>query len=274
MKQTKSYCLHILCHGKEHVKSMSDHCLWFILWLNWKRFSSLHGNQLYLAADFTLSTKRPGNPSDVEAEVNDTETSCFCSTSCSTSKGDYLSRNKKANGEFYKPVRVCEPSPAKPGAVPESCYSQQSWGKRVAWSVPHRRGQGCDTGRMYIQSSNMLLLLLPLMKRVGMVHSSIWQGQGGGKGRQWTECRQSVTLRVWFNETTWTLSLLIDSASTFALVHWQLLPSFWRQMTVTSVFYLADTMDSCIHMDIIPLALVSPAAVSGFMSFPLLERIE
>jgi len=45
-------------------------------------------------------------------------------------------------------------------------------------------------------------------------------------------------------------------------------------MTVISVFYLADAMDSFVHTDIVSLALVSPAAVSGLMSLPLLELIE
>ena len=67
-------------------------------------------------------------------------------------KRGLLSSHKKGNSEFYKLIRVCEPSPAKPGAVPKSCYRQRSWGKRAAWRVPHGRGQGCDVGRRYIQS--------------------------------------------------------------------------------------------------------------------------
>lgn len=46
--------------------------------------------------------KRPGNRSDMEAEVNETKHIWFCRTSFSTSKGRNLSSTGKGNGDFYK----------------------------------------------------------------------------------------------------------------------------------------------------------------------------
>lgn len=108
----------------------------------------------------------------MEAEESDTETSWFCSTSCSTSKRDYLHSNKKGNGECYKhesvshllqsleqSLRVAKDSEAGAKEWPEECLIGEDNG--VTW------------GGSTFNPSSLLLLLPLLMKRVGMVHSSI-----------------------------------------------------------------------------------------------------
>lgn len=171
---------------------------------------------------------RAGKKKWHEAEVNETKNTWFCRTTSSHWKRNTWATLKRKwwFPQAYEFVEVmsCRKLFAKPGAFPKSCYRQQSWGKGTAWQAPHRRSQGNDV-RSRFSSSSLLLLLPALMRKVTKMHRNTWKGLKGGPGRQWTECRHSVLLHVWFNEITCPLSLLIHSDSSFALIHWQLLPS-------------------------------------------------
>lgn len=185
---------------------------WFIYWKSASRTCC----RFHMAR-----MKRTGNRSDMEGEVNEEKKNktWFCRTSFSTSKGEYLTSPEKGNvtstSLWFIEVMSYRSLFAKPETFPKSCYRQQRWGKGAAWPVPHRSSQGNDMGRNRFISSSLLSLLPALIRKVSKVHRNTWQCLERGTGRQWTECRHSVLLHVWFNEITWLFSHRFT-----LLLHW------------------------------------------------------